>query len=168
MRCSFMTSRAREILSWGRRVMGSTTMPLSWRLTLSTSSAWPSMVRLRWMMPMPPCWARAMAIRDMVTVSMAALTMGMLSEMLRLSRVATEAPEGATSDLAGRMRTSSKVKASLILSSSMAPPSLNESGACRGSCPGPAWPSVPRAPGAVGNRPASAGAPARARRRRAE
>ena len=124
MWCSFMTSRAREILSWGRRVMGSTTMPLSWRLTLSTSSAWPSIDRLRWMMPMPPCWARAMAIRDMVTVSMAALTTGMLSVMWRLSRVATEAWPGTTSDLAGRMRTSSKVKASRILSSSMAPPWL--------------------------------------------
>ncbi len=46
------------------------------------------------MMPMPPCWARAMAIRDIVTVSMAALTTGMLSVMLRLSRVATEASAG--------------------------------------------------------------------------
>ena len=82
--------------------MGSTIMPLSWRLTLSTSSAWPSMDMLRWMMPMPPCWARAMAIRDMVTVSMAALTMGMLRVMWRLSRVATEASAGSTSDLAGQ------------------------------------------------------------------
>src|SRR5512143_214836 len=104
--------------------MGSTTMPLSWRLTLSTSSAWPSIDRFRWMMPRPPCWARAMAIRDVVTVSMAALTTGMLRVMWRLRRVVTAAWAGAMSDAAGRIRTSSKVRASRIVSSSMAPPWL--------------------------------------------
>ncbi len=146
IRCSRMTSKALLIRSWGRRVMGSTIIPLSWRLTLSTSSAWASTDRLRWMMPIPPCWARAMAIRDSVTVSMAELTTGMLSGMLRQSLVATRAPAGTTSDLAGTMRTSSKVRASRIVSSSMlSPPSrfFRLPGimdrACLALCPDAPW-----------------------------
>ena len=54
-------------------------MPLSLRFTRSTSSAWRSIGMLRWMMPMPPCCASAMARCDSVTVSMAELTMGMFS-----------------------------------------------------------------------------------------
>ena len=42
IRYFFMTSMAFSIFSSGRMVMGSTIMPLSWRLTLSTSSAWSS------------------------------------------------------------------------------------------------------------------------------
>ena len=68
-------------------VIGSTIMPLSERFTLSTSLACCSMVRLRWMMPSPPCWAMAMAMRDSVTVSMAALIRGTRSSMLRVRRV---------------------------------------------------------------------------------
>ena len=62
----------------GAIVMGSTIMPLSLRFTRSTSSACRSMGMLRWMIPMPPCCASAMARCDSVTVSIAALTMGIL------------------------------------------------------------------------------------------
>ena len=96
-----MTSMAFSIFSSGRMVMGSTIMPLSWRLTLSTSSAWSSIDMLRWMIPIPPCWARAMAIRDVVTVSMAELTIGMLRGMFRLRRVPTSASAGFDVGLGG-------------------------------------------------------------------
>ena len=69
-------SSASEILASGDMVTGSTIMPLSERFTLSTSLACCSGVRLRWMIPIPPCWASAIAMCDSVTVSMAALTMG--------------------------------------------------------------------------------------------
>ena len=78
-----MTSLAWKILSWGFMLIGSWIIPLSWRLTLSTSSAWAAIGMLRWTMPRPPCWARAMAIIDLVTVSMAALTRGMLQARCR-------------------------------------------------------------------------------------
>src|SRR5690348_16659447 len=107
-----MTSRASETLSSGDMVMGSTIMPLSERLTLSTSPACCSTVRLRWIMPRPPCWAMAMAMRDSVTVSMAALIRGMFSVMLRERRVWVLTPAGTTSERAGNSRTSSKVRAS--------------------------------------------------------
>ena len=64
------------------------------------------------MMPSPPCCAMAMAMRDSVTVSMAALMRGMLSSILRVSRVVVSASAGTTSDLAGSSNTSSKVSAS--------------------------------------------------------
>ena len=67
---------ASEIFLSGPMVMGSTIMPLSLRLTRSTSSACRSMDMLRWMIPMPPCCDRAIARWDSVTVSIAALTMG--------------------------------------------------------------------------------------------
>ena len=46
------------------------------------------------MMPSPPCWASAIAMCDSVTVSMAALTIGMLRLMLRVSRVCVLALRG--------------------------------------------------------------------------
>ncbi len=66
--------------------MGSTIIPLSERLTRSTSSACSSIGRFLWMMPMPPCCARAMARLASVTVSMAALARGTFSRMLRVNR----------------------------------------------------------------------------------
>jgi hypothetical protein len=57
-------------------VIGSTIMPLSLRLTLSTSAAWSSMLRLRWMTPSPPWRASAIASSLSVTVSIAALIRG--------------------------------------------------------------------------------------------
>ena len=107
-----MTSRASLTLSVGDMVTGSTIMPLSERFTLSTSLACCSMVRLRWMMPRPPCCASAIAMCDSVTVSMAALTMGIFKLMLRVSCVWVLACAGITSERAGSRRTSSKVRAS--------------------------------------------------------
>ena len=68
-------------------VTGSTIMPLSERFTLSISPAWASMLRLRCTMPMPPCCAMAMAMRDSVTVSMAEESSGVFSVMSRVSCV---------------------------------------------------------------------------------
>jgi hypothetical protein len=144
IRYFFMTSMAFSIISSGRIVMGSTIMPLSWRLTLSTSSAWSSTDMLRWMIPRPPCWAMAMAIRDDVTVSMAALMTGTHRGMFRLRRVPTSASWGLTSEADGTMRTSSKVNPSLMSGSSMMPPCLISSSCGRGSWTGPASPSAPR------------------------
>ena len=62
-------------------------MPLSERFTRSTSSACRSIVMLRWMIPMPPCCASAIARCDSVTVSIAALTIGMFSPILRVNHV---------------------------------------------------------------------------------
>ena len=54
-------------------------MPLALRLTLSTSSVCRSIDMFLWMTPMPPSWARAMAISLSVTVSMGELSSGMFS-----------------------------------------------------------------------------------------
>ncbi len=80
----------------GESVIGLTIMPLSERLTRSTSMACSSIDRFLWMMPRPPCWAMAMAIDDSVTVSMAALSSGTNSGMLRVNRVATSTCAGST------------------------------------------------------------------------
>ena len=108
----FITSSASETLASGDMVTGSTIMPLSDRFTLSTSLACCSMVRLRWMMPSPPCCAMAIAMCDSVTVSMAALMMGMFSRMLRVSWVCVFALAGTISERAGKSNTSSNVRAS--------------------------------------------------------
>ena len=82
----------------GESVIGLTIIPLSDRLTRSTSDACSSIDRFLWMTPMPPCCAIAMARRDSVTVSMAALTSGTFSRMLRVSRVLTSTCVGSTSE----------------------------------------------------------------------
>src|SRR5579884_2028171 len=112
MRKRFMTSRASLILFSGAMVTGSTIMPLSLRFTRSTSSACRSIGMLRWMNPMPPCWASAMASRDSVTVSMAALTTGIFNAILRVRQVRVSASAGSTLLRAGSRSTSSNVKAS--------------------------------------------------------
>ena len=108
-----MTSIASWIFWSGDMVIGLTIMPLSERFTLSTSSAWASMVRFLWMTPRPPCWASAMAIRESVTVSIAALRSGMFRGIFRVSRVEMSTSEGMTSLLSGCRSTSSNVSASL-------------------------------------------------------
>ena len=60
----------------GGSVTGSVIIPLWLRLTFCTSAAWSSIVRLRWITPMPPWRAMAMAIRASVTLSIAAETSG--------------------------------------------------------------------------------------------
>ncbi len=91
-------------------VTGSETMPDSERFTRSTCRAWSSIERLRCRMPMPPWRAIAMAIRDSVTVSIAAETSGSLTEMLRDSRVEVSTSLGMTSVAPGSSSTSSKVR----------------------------------------------------------
>jgi hypothetical protein len=81
-----------------RSVMGFMIIPLSERFTRSTSAAWRSMGMFLWMIPMPPSRAMAMAIRDSVTVSMAAEIRGMLSWIRSVRRVTTEVSRGWTSE----------------------------------------------------------------------
>ena len=82
----------------GGTVTGSTTIPLSERFTLATSAACASAERLRWMTPMPPSCAMAIARRASVTVSIAALTRGIARPMWRLNRVPRSASAGRTSE----------------------------------------------------------------------
>jgi hypothetical protein len=63
------------------------------------------------MMPIPPCCAMAMARRDSVTVSIAALMSGTLSRIRRVSRVLTSTWCGSTVECCGTISTSSKVRA---------------------------------------------------------
>jgi hypothetical protein len=102
-----MTAMASPTVASGPMTTGSTIMPDSERFTRSTSAAWSSMERLRWMTPMPPWRAMAMARRASVTVSIAAETSGMATEMVRVNRLVVSASDGMTSDAAGRSSTSS-------------------------------------------------------------
>ena len=63
------------------------------------------------MTPMPPAWAMAMASRPSVTVSMAEEMTGILTEISRVTREATSASPGSTSEGRGTSSTSSKVSA---------------------------------------------------------
>ena len=87
MRCAAISARAWARLWSGLMVTGLTTMPDSNFLTARTWATCSSVVRFLWMTPMPPCWAMAMAIGPSVTVSMAAESSGMLSQMPRVRRV---------------------------------------------------------------------------------
>ena len=69
----------------GGSVIGSAIIPLSDRLTLSTSEACSSIVRFLWITPIPPSRARAMARRVSVTVSMAAESSGIPKRSLGVS-----------------------------------------------------------------------------------
>ena len=91
---------------------GSTIIPASERLTLSTSPTCASIDRLRCTTPSPPSRASAIAMRASVTVSIAAETIGTSSAIVRVSRVAVETSFGRTDDSAGTRRTSSKVSPS--------------------------------------------------------
>jgi hypothetical protein len=94
-------------------VTGSTIMPDWLRLTLSTSATWSSTDRLRWMTPMPPARATAMASRPSVTVSIAAETTGTASSMRGVRRLRVSTDAGRTDDSPGSSRTSSNVSPSL-------------------------------------------------------
>ena len=95
--CSMSLSTSATFWS-GWMVTGSTIMPLSDFLTLSTSMAWALMSRLRWMKPRPPSRAMLMAVSASVTVSMAALTIGMFKLIRRVSWVLTVTSLGRTSE----------------------------------------------------------------------
>ena len=69
---------------------------------------------MRWITPMPPACAMAIAMRASVTVSIAELSNGMFRRIDRVTRVETSACEGSTLEAAGTRRTSSKVRASRI------------------------------------------------------
>ncbi len=64
------------------------------------------------MTPMPPCWAIAMASRLSVTVSIAALRIGTLRRIRRVSRDPMSTWLGSTCDCRGTSTMSSKVSAS--------------------------------------------------------
>src|SRR5579863_3784647 len=109
-----MMSIASRTDSSGEIVTGSTIIPLSERFTRSTSSAWRSTPMLRCTNPSPPWRAMAIARRDSVTVSIAAETSGMFSEILRVSCVLVSTSVGRTEDFPGTSSTSSNVKPSVI------------------------------------------------------
>ena len=111
MRYFRIRSRASKIRLVGDSVIGLTIIPLSERLTRSTSDACSSTERFLWMMPTPPCWAMAIASRDSVTVSIAALSSGTLTEMLRVTHDPTSTALGSTVECRGTSSTSSKVRA---------------------------------------------------------
>ncbi len=91
-----ITLAASPIVRSGPRVIGFRIMPLSERLTRSTSAAWRSIGMFLCRTPIPPNRAMAMAISDSVTVSIAAEMTGTLSEMARVKRVVTSTSRGWT------------------------------------------------------------------------
>ena len=82
----------------GGNVTGSVIIPLWLRLTFCTSAACCSTVRLRWITPMPPRRAMAMAIRDSVTLSIAAETTGMARVMPAANVAAVSTVSGSVSE----------------------------------------------------------------------
>ncbi len=93
-------------------VSGFTTMPDSNFFTWRTWAACTSGSRLRWMTPMPPACAMAIAMCASVTVSIAEAMIGIFSAMSRVMRLFTSTSDGSTSDSPGLSNTSSKVSAS--------------------------------------------------------
>ena len=93
-------------------VSGFTTMPDSNFFTMRTWAACSCGSKLRWITPMPPACAMAMAIWYSVTVSIAEATIGMFRLISRVIWVRTSTSEGSTSDRPGLSSTSSKVNAS--------------------------------------------------------
>ena len=86
IRYSPHTSSSCSRVASGPIVTGFGMRPVWVRLTRSTWRAWSSMDRLRCSTPMPPWRAMAMAMRDSVTVSMAAETIGTPRLISRVSR----------------------------------------------------------------------------------
>ena len=95
-------------------VTGFTTMPDSNFFTWATWAACAAGSRLRWMTPMPPACAMAMASFASVTVSMAEDSTGICSEIERVTRDATSTSFGSTLEAAGLISTSSKVSATSL------------------------------------------------------
>src|SRR5688572_20063695 len=111
MRYCCIRSRASARVLVAASVIGLTIIPLSERLTRSTSAACSSIDRFLWITPRPPICAMAIARPDSVTVSIAALRIGTLSRMRRVSRVETSTWAGTTVECCGTSRMSSKVSA---------------------------------------------------------
>ena len=133
MPCARISARASASVASGPMVTGLTTMPDSNFLTWRTSSACPAGDKLRWITPMPPACAMAMASRDSVTVSIAADRIGIDSSMSPAIRVAMSVSPGITSEWPGCNSTSSKVSANAPVAVSMifamANPRINANGA---------------------------------------
>lgn len=91
----------------GCTVIGSVTMPDSERFTRSTWLTWSSTERLRCSTPTPPCRAIEIAMRDSVTLSIAAESSGMFTRTLREMRDEVSTALGSTSDAPGSSSTSS-------------------------------------------------------------
>ena len=133
--CAPSSARAhRRASRRGSMVSGFTTMPDSNLLTWRTCSACSSGSRLRWMTPMPPACAMAIAILASVTVSMAEATIGMLSAIARVMRVRISTSDGSTSDRPGLSSTSSKVSASGNANCRSRPSPTPVRPDCTGSC----------------------------------
>ncbi len=98
MSCRRISSMASTSLCLGPTVTGSRIMPLSARLTLSTSRPCSSGVKFLCTMPSPPSRAIVTAARHSVTVSIALERMGMLSVSSRVRRVRTSASAGRNSE----------------------------------------------------------------------
>jgi hypothetical protein len=77
------------------------------------------------MIPIPPSCARQIAVRDSVTVSIAALTIGMFRVIFRVSMVAESTSLGRILDSAGTSSKSSNVKASTTWSSNISRASVS-------------------------------------------
>src|SRR5438876_2878764 len=107
-----MMAWASPSVALGGSVTGSTIIPLSERLTRSTCAHWSRIERFLWITPIPPSRASAMASSASVTVSIAALTTGMLSVIPREKRVRVSTSRGWTAAKPGTRRTSSNVRAS--------------------------------------------------------
>ena len=107
-----MRSKVSLIFWSGEMVMGSTIIPLSDFLTFSTSWACSATPIFLWMMPIPPSWARQIAVFDSVTVSMAALRMGICSRIEGVRGAETSTSAGMILLEEGASRTSSNVSPS--------------------------------------------------------
>ena len=99
----------------GERKNGSVITPFSERFTLSTSSACAWMDMFLWMIPIPPCRAMAIAMRCSVTVSIAALIIGIFKTIFFVRCVVNSIILGVTSEYCGTNNTSSKVIPSPII-----------------------------------------------------
>ena len=110
-----LVTRSRRMTPWastsvapGAMVCGSLITRASARFTRATSATCSSMERKRWMNPIPPARAIAIAMSEPVTVSMFADTTGMASRTLRESRVDTSTSDREAIPLRrGASRTSS-------------------------------------------------------------
>ena len=98
MLCPRMISRAAPTVASGGSVIGSTMIPFSDRLTLSTSRVWSSIDMFLWMTPRPPSCASAMDSSASVTVSMGADRIGMLSGILAVNCVRASICRGRSSE----------------------------------------------------------------------
>ncbi|BAA29381.1 215aa long hypothetical protein [Pyrococcus horikoshii OT3] len=107
--CFSIKKSAKSTVSSGAIVITSSTINLSALLTLLTCSTCSSIPMFLWITPRPPSLAMATAISHSVTVSIAALRIGMFSLTFGVIRVETSTSFGSTSVACGIKSTSSNV-----------------------------------------------------------